>query len=120
MYKRQRLGPFDVFGFPGHAVTGREFTTAMARARGRGLEIKRMSWWLIHALRPMVPLCRELSELTYLWHEPHRIDGSRLEAAIGEVPRTPLDLALTRALQELGVVPGSRREGASQEGRGRT
>jgi nucleoside-diphosphate-sugar epimerase len=117
---RDRLTPLASFGFPGHAVTGHELSRAIARASGQGLQIKRMAWWLIHALRPMVPLCRELSELAYLWHEPHRIDGSRLEAAIGEVPRTPLDLALTRALQELGVVPGSRREGTSQEGRGRT
>ena len=45
--------PFATFGFPGHAVTGREFITAIARATGSGLQIKRMTWWLIHALRPI-------------------------------------------------------------------
>ena len=29
-----------------------------------------------------VPLCRELSEIAYLWNEPHRIDGGKLAAAI--------------------------------------
>jgi len=101
---REQLHPFDTFGFPGHAVTGREFTTALARARGRGLEIKRMSWWLIHALRPLVPISRELSEMAYLWQEPHRIDGSKLENAIGTVQRTPLDIAATRALRDLGAI----------------
>src|SRR5215831_7021363 len=101
---RSRLGGFDIFGFPGHAVTGREFTTAIARANGRGLQVKRMSWWLIHALRPFIPISRELSEMAYLWQEPHRIDGAKLEAAIGAVPHTPLDIAVTRALRDLGAI----------------
>jgi nucleoside-diphosphate-sugar epimerase len=101
---RDRLGLFETFGFPGHAVTGREFTTAIARANGRGLQIKRMSWWLIHALGPLVPLSRELSEMAYLWNEPHRIDGAKLEAAIGTVPHTPLDTAVKRALRDLGAI----------------
>ena len=101
---RERLGTFETYGFPGHAVTGRDFITAIARASGRGLQVKRMTWWLIHGLRPIVPICRELSEMAYLWHEPHRIDGRKLTAAIGEVARTPLDVAVARALQELGAV----------------
>src|SRR5215468_515413 len=75
---RATLRPFEVFAFPGHAVTGREFTTAIARAAGGRLQVKHMTWWLIHALRPFVPLCRELSEIAYLWNEPHRIDGGKL------------------------------------------
>lgn len=100
---RDTLPPFATFGFPGHAVTGREFTTAIARAARSKLQIKRMSWWLIHALRPFVPLCRELSEIAYLWHEPHRIDGGKLAAVLGDVPHTPLDVAVARALQDLGA-----------------
>ena len=100
---REKLRPFEVFGFPGHAVSGGEFTTAIARALHHKLEVKRMSWWLIHALRPIVPLCRELSEIAYLWNEPHRIDGGKLAAAIGDIPRTPLDVAVNRALQDLGA-----------------
>jgi nucleoside-diphosphate-sugar epimerase len=100
---RDKLRPFEVFGFPGHAVTGREFTTAIARTLHQQLQVKRMSWWLIHALRPFVPLCRELSEIAYLWNEPHRIDGGKLAAAIGDIPRTPLDVAVGRALQDLGA-----------------
>jgi nucleoside-diphosphate-sugar epimerase len=100
---RETLRPFEALGFPGHAVSGRELTTALARAAGGKLQVKRMSWWLIHALRPIVPLCRELSEVAYLWNEPHRIDGRKLAAAIGEIPRTPLDAAVARALQDLGA-----------------
>jgi nucleoside-diphosphate-sugar epimerase len=102
---RERLQPFATFGFPGHAFTGRELTTAIARTAGRGLRVRRMSWWLIHALSPFVPLSRELSEIAYLWQQPHRIDGSRLHAMLGEVPHTPLDQALARTLQELAAPP---------------
>ena len=72
-----------------------------AETWGLVIEIKRMTWWLIHALRPFVPLCRELSEMAYLWREPHRIDGSKLQAAIGDIPHTPLDDAVARALEDL-------------------
>ena len=101
---RETLPPLTSFGFPGHAVTGREFTSAIAAATGSKLQINRMTWWLIHALRPIVPLCRELSEIAYLWNQSHRIDGSKLEAAIGDIPRTPLDVAVARALEDLGAV----------------
>ena len=101
---RETLPPFASFGFPGHAVTGRELMAAIARAMPGSLEIKRMTWWLIHALRPIVPLCRELSEIAYLWNEPHRINGSKLKAAIGNIPCTPLDLAVARALEDLRAI----------------
>jgi nucleoside-diphosphate-sugar epimerase len=101
--RRETLPQFASFGFPGHAVTGHELTVAIARAVRDKIEVKRMTWWLIHALRPILPLCRELSEVAYLWNEPHRIDGRKLEAAIGEIARTPLDLAVAHALEDVGA-----------------
>jgi nucleoside-diphosphate-sugar epimerase len=100
---RNKLRAFETFGFPGHVVTGREFTTAIARAARSKLRVKGMSWWLVHALRPIFPLCRELSEVSYLWSEAQRIDGTKLTCAIGAVPHTPLDVAVARALEDLGA-----------------
>ena len=100
---RAQLAPFATFGFPGHPVEGREFTQAIAKVVQNRLRVKRMSWWLIHVLRPVVPLCRELSEIEYLWKQPHRINGDKLKAAIGDVPHTPLDAAVQRAIQDLAV-----------------
>jgi hypothetical protein len=51
----------------------------------------------------VVPVFRELSELSYLWSTPHAIDGTRLSAIIGEPPHTPLDEAITAALAALGL-----------------
>jgi nucleoside-diphosphate-sugar epimerase len=101
---RETLPQFARFGFPGHLATGSEFAAAIARAMRRKLETKRMTWWLIHALRPAVPLCRELSEIAYLWSEPHRIDGAKLGATIGAIPHTSLDLAVGCALEDLGAI----------------
>jgi nucleoside-diphosphate-sugar epimerase len=98
---RETLARFKTFGFPGHAVTGEEFTQAIAKASGQALTIKRMTWWLVHALRPLFALPRELSEIAYLWQEPHQVAGDRLKEAIGEIPRTPLDRAVWRALEDL-------------------
>ena len=100
---RETLKPFEAFGFPGHAVTGRQFTQALAKAVRNRLRVKRMSWWLIHALGLVMPLPKELSEMAYLWKEPHRIDGDKLKAAIGDIPHTPLDVAAVRAIQDLAV-----------------
>jgi nucleoside-diphosphate-sugar epimerase len=100
---RDQLAPFATFGFPGHAATGREFTTAVAKVVQNRLQVKRMGWWLVKGLAPFVPLCRELAEIAYLWKEPHRIDGDKLRAAIGDVPHTPLEAAVARAVQDLAV-----------------
>jgi hypothetical protein len=77
---------------------------AITRAAARELAFKPMTWWLIHLGRPVVPMCRELAEIAYLWHEPHRIDGGKLAAAIGDIPHTPLDVAVMGALRDLGAV----------------
>ena len=104
---RERLGVFETFGFPGYAVTGRALVDAIANAMGResrDLRIRRMQWWMIKALSPIFPLPRELSEIAYLWKVPHRIAGDKLKATIGEVPHTPFETAVKRALRELRVV----------------
>jgi nucleoside-diphosphate-sugar epimerase len=98
--KRAEFEPFATFGFAGHAVTGHEFAQAIRNATVRPIKVKPMSWWLIHALSPVMKVPRELSELSYLWQRPHRIDGTKLRAAIGEIPHTPLDQAMARALAE--------------------
>ena len=65
---RDQLGAFETFGFPGHAVTGREFVAALAKAARRGLQVKRMSVVADPcAARASLPICRELSEMAYLW-----------------------------------------------------
>ena len=101
---RATLGPFETFGFPGHAVTGQEFVTAIAKATGRALKVGHINWWMMRTVGSIWKMGRELTEIGYLWQVPHRIDGSKLAAAIGQVPHTPLETAVTRSLRELGAI----------------
>ncbi len=101
---RDTLEPFATFGFPGHAVTGQQFVSAVARASGRALKVGHINWWMMRTIGSIWKMGRELSEIGYLWRVPHRIDGSKLASVIGEVPHTPLDVAVTRALRELDAI----------------
>ena len=101
---RATLGPFETFGFPGHAVTGQEFVTAIAKASGRRLKVGHINWWMMRTVGSIWKMGRELTDIGYLWQVPHRIDGSKLAAAIGQVPHTPLETAVTRSLRELGAI----------------
>ena len=99
---REKFSGFEAFGFPGHAVTGREFVEAVAKAAGRRFAVKQINWLMMRTVGSIWAMGRELSEIGYLWREPHRIDGSKLRAAIGDVPHTPLKDAVAASLRELG------------------
>ena len=101
---RDTLPPFATFGFPGHAITGRELRDAISRAVKRDVELKRMTWWLVRSFGRMFAMGRELAEIAYLWEVPHHIAGDKLKAAIGEVPHTPLDRTVAASLKALGFV----------------
>jgi len=100
--RRDRLAPFAAFGFAGHAVTGREFTAAIGRTCRREFKVGFMPWWLLKTMGVVVPVFRELSDISYLWSTPHAIDGTGLAAVIGDLPHTPLDQAITASLAALG------------------
>jgi nucleoside-diphosphate-sugar epimerase len=101
---RAQFEEFETFGFAGHAVTGAGFTRAIMRALRRDLKVSGMPWWLLRRLGVIVPTFRELAEMSYLWDVPHRIDGRKLEAVIGVVPRTPFETAISKSLDELGLL----------------
>jgi nucleoside-diphosphate-sugar epimerase len=102
--RRVGLPPYATFGFAGHAVTGTELAAAMAGALQRGLNVKRMSWWLLKAIGRLTAMGRELSEVEYMWRVPHRIAGTQLETEIGPLPHTPLDKAVSAAFQQMALV----------------
>jgi nucleoside-diphosphate-sugar epimerase len=101
--RRERLAPFAPLGFAGHAVTGREFLAAVSRACRRDFKIDFVPWRLLKMMGLVVPVFRELTDISYLWSTPHAIDGARLTEIIGDIPRTPLDRAITASLAALGL-----------------
>jgi nucleoside-diphosphate-sugar epimerase len=106
---RGRLALHDSFHFPGHTLSGDEIVDGIARAaRRRGLlpmnghpTVRGMPWTLVRVAGLFNPLLRELAKMSYLWREPHRLAGTKLKAAIGAIPYTPLDDALDITLVEL-------------------
>ncbi len=101
---RARFAEFETFGFPGHAVTGADMTRAIEQALHRRLKVSGMPWPFLRMLGIAVPTYRELAEMAYLWQVPHRIDGRKLEAAIGAVPHTPFETAIMDTLEGFGLL----------------
>lgn len=84
---------------------------AIRRACGNpAIATRRMPWWAIRALSPLVPLFRELTEMRYLWQVPLHMRNDRLVAMLGAEPRTPLDEAVRTTLIGIGCLPRERQE----------
>jgi nucleoside-diphosphate-sugar epimerase len=95
------FGPFESFGFAGHAVTGHQLIAAIEGVTKAKFNIRPMSWWMIKTIGQLLAIGRELAELEYLWRVPQSISGEKLKAAIGDVPHTPLPEAVAASLRAL-------------------
>lgn len=96
--QRQTLGPFTEVGLPGFTLTGQQMAGAIGRVMGRKMRLARFPWALMRPLKPFVSLLPGLFEMRYLWSMPHRIDGNRLARLLPDFHPTPLDEALSVAL----------------------
>jgi len=99
-----RLRDMEVVHMAGHWFDeGGDFARAVAAAGGvPGAKVKPLPWWIISALSPVVPLCRELREMRYLWQNSIALDNTRLRELIGAEPHTPLEDALRETMIGLG------------------
>ncbi|QXI14531.1 NAD-dependent epimerase/dehydratase family protein [Pseudomonas zeae] len=107
--RRQTLDPFATFHMAGHwDADGRQMAEAIrrvvAKRSGKAPKIKAFPWWLISVLSPVVETFREMQEMRYLWNEPVRLSGARLQATLGREPHTPLDEAVEATLAGLGCL----------------
>jgi nucleoside-diphosphate-sugar epimerase len=103
MNRENELGNFEVFNFSGYQLSSAEMPAAIAKAVGKPkLRVWPLPWFAIVALQPVVRLFREMSEMRYLWSESISLDGSKLEAFLGDaLPKTPLDVAVRDTLEGL-------------------
>ena len=99
---RGKFAPCETFGFPGHAMTGRDLIAAIEQVTNSKFNAKQMNWWMIKTVGRLLTLGRELSEIEYLWRVPHRISGDKLRSVVRDVPHTPLHEAIRTSLRELG------------------
>jgi len=98
-----KLGFHEAINFPGHAVTDLDIKAAAEKALGRKLKLSFMPWWVLRAGSPFVAMWKEIVSMSYLRFEAHRLVSTRLEQVIGEIPHTPLDVAVREALRDIGV-----------------
>jgi len=89
---------YNSFGFAGHALTGEQFRDACERATGVPLKIKKMGWGIVRVMGLFSPAMAQVLRLRYLWERAHRIDGSALQACVGVLPHTPIEVALLEAI----------------------
>ena len=99
-----RLGPFETLHFPGHAVTSEQMKAAASKALGKPLKMSGLPWWLLRLAGTVNPMMREIAEMAYLHHQPHRLVSGRLAGIVGDLPHTPLEQAVASALADLGHI----------------
>jgi nucleoside-diphosphate-sugar epimerase len=99
---------FERLHFRGHSLTGGALLAALDRVAGamglrppQGFRHGSVPWRVMRVVGVVVPAWRALARMSYLWHTPHSLDEGRLRQTLGNVPHTPLDLALRDALHDL-------------------
>jgi len=103
--REAELDDFAVFHFRGHWLDrSDEIIASVRRVTGQAkLPVRPFPWLLVYALAPLVELFRELAEMRYLQQKPIGLANAKLVAFLGGEPHTPLDAAVSAALEELGV-----------------
>lgn len=100
------LDTFARFHFAGHFVSGNTLHAAIRHVVGKpNLPMRRFPWPLVTLGAPFNETLRELRKMRYLWQAPIQLDGTRLQAFLGNVPHTPLEQAVQAGLGMLGVLP---------------
>lgn len=99
---RHAIRGFRQYHFAGHAFTGIELHRALEKITGKTLRIGTMPWALIRIASPFSPMMKAISEMRYLWQRPHTLEEDLLAGLLGNLPRTPLEEALSEALKQLG------------------
>jgi nucleoside-diphosphate-sugar epimerase len=105
--RENELADFDVFHFAGHWL---ERPDALAQSirrvtRDPAIPLKPFPVPVLYAAAPFVTAFREMIEMLYLWNKPIGLDDAKLRAFLGDVPATPLDVAVRESLADMGVSP---------------
>lgn len=106
---QKNLPLFTALHFPGDTLSGAELLLAIenaARSIGREPHKKfkygKLPWPVIRIGGWLLPMWREMAEMSYLWDVPHALDGAALEDLIGTIPKTELNMALKATLGLMG------------------
>lgn len=112
LHRVDEFEPFARFHMAGHwDQDGRAMVAALRRVvtrrTGREPGIGAFPWWAVPLLAPFNETMREMGEVRRFWHEPLRLDNSRLLAVLGEEPHTPLEEAIEATLVGMACLTGA-------------
>lgn len=93
-----KLTPFELFTFSGHALTGDQMAAEVQKAVNFPLKHAGLPWPIIRFCSPFVPSWRAIAELSYLWFLPHGLSDTKLKSVIGEIPYTVPGVAIQTCL----------------------
>jgi nucleoside-diphosphate-sugar epimerase len=106
---QKNLPVFTALHFPGDTVTGAELLLAIENAAKsigyaphKKFKYGKLPWHVIRIGGWLIPMWREVAEMSYLWDVPHALDGAALENLIGAIPKTELNMALQATLGSMG------------------
>lgn len=103
--RRDELPAFAVYHMEGvWDADGTMMVRAIEDVAGRKVKLRAFPWWALPLLAPFVAFFREVAEMRYLWSEPLRMDNAKLVSVLGAEPRTPLDTAVRRTLEDMGCL----------------
>ncbi len=98
--RQATFGSYETFLFEGHHLTGNEFYAIAQQVLGKPLKKANIPWGLMRVLGMFSATIAATVEMSYLWFRPHQLDGQHLQEAVGDLPFTPIDVALTQSLWE--------------------
>ncbi|OWU86164.1 hypothetical protein ATO6_04745 [Oceanicola sp. 22II-s10i] len=99
--RAETLERFTVVTDPGLTLTARDLGAALAPVVGQPVTVRRMAWWPLWLLRPVMPVLGGVFEMRYLWSMPHRLGGGALKRLLPDYRPTPQAEILRRAVAPL-------------------
>lgn len=99
-----QLALYESVHFRGHwdADGTRMIAAIRSVVGGEAMTVRRLPWWALRLLAPVVSLVREMVEVRYLWQAPFELDNARLLRLLGDEPHTPFEAAMAQALAGIG------------------
>lgn len=92
--QKDKLNNFETIGFPGYSLTGAELTSSLEKVVKQRLKVSGVPWPVVKILSVFKPDVRGVVEMSYLWRQPHRIDGKKLSDILPSFIETPILSAL--------------------------
>ncbi len=111
--KSKNLPMYDCFHFSGLTISGDELHGLFEKSLGAKLKRAGVPWFILKLGALVVPMLREVVEMSYLWHTPHSLDGAKLEQLIGDDYITPALQAVHQSLVGLDFINQSKAENAA-------